>query len=385
MKVLGIETSCDETAASVCESGSTPLSVTLRSNIVHSQIALHAEYGGVVPNLAKREHEQLLVPTILAALKEASLSPVDSLPPNIDEVAPFFERNQTLLQSFRQHAAVLTKPDIDLIAVTNGPGLEPALWVGVSAARALSLLWDVPLIGVDHMEGHIAANLIEQDNHPTLTEADFPLLALTISGGHTQLVLMRAPLTYELLGETMDDAAGEAFDKAARLLGLPYPGGPAIAKLAAEGEADAFPLPRPMRTSGDYNFSFSGLKTAVRYLTEELGEAETQRRKADIAASFQQAVIDTVVEKTVRAANEHGARTVVLAGGVAANTELRRQLGDAIAADTQAAYHVPPIELATDNAAMIAASGLLRAVAKEEFSDARTIGVDSNKQIGATS
>ena len=385
MRVLGIETSCDETAASVCESGTSPLSVTLRSNIVCSQIALHAEYGGVVPNLAKREHERLLVPTILTALKEAGLSSETSSPLSLDEVLPFFERNQTLLESFSQHASSLGRPEIDLIAVTNGPGLEPALWVGVSAARALSLLWDIPLIGVDHMEGHVAANFIDGEDQRALTEADFPLLALTISGGHTQLVLMRKPLSYELLGETVDDAAGEAFDKAARLLGLPYPGGPAIATLAAEGAPDAFDLPRPMRSSGDYNFSFSGLKTAVRYLTEELGEVQTQQRKADIAASFQQAVIDTVTQKTIRAADEYGVRTVVLAGGVAANAELRRQLGEAVAAETQAAYRVPPIALATDNAAMIAASGLLRATAGEAFDDARTIEVDSNKQIGCAS
>lgn len=383
MRVLGIETSCDETAAAVVETTNEALTVRLLSNVVRSQIDLHAQYGGVVPNLAKREHERLLSTITLQALAEARLTPTQ-LKTSTDgsALAPFFERNQALWETFQRDILPLSKPDIDLIAVTNGPGLEPALWVGVTFARALASYWNIPIVGIDHMEGHISANFIEQEDRERLSEKSFPFLALTISGGHTQLVLMREPLQYELLGETVDDAAGEAFDKVARMLGLPYPGGPSIAMAAKDGSPNAFDLPRPMAHSGDYNFSFSGLKTAVRYILDEMDETTRNQAVADMAASFQQAVIDTVVTKTIRAANEYGVATVVLAGGVAANTNLRTQLGNAVEKETGATYRVPPITLATDNAAMIAARGALGALANEATVDPTKISVDSNKQIG---
>lgn len=383
MRILGIETSCDETAAAIVETTNEALHVRLLSNIVRSQINLHAQYGGVVPNLAKREHERLLSTIVLEALAKASITPIPAgAISDGANLAHLFERNQVLWETFQRDILPLEKPDVDLIAVTNGPGLEPALWVGVTFARALALHWNIPIVGVDHMEGHISANFIEQENTDHLSDASFPILALTISGGHTQLVLMRESLRYELLGETVDDAAGEAFDKVARMLGLPYPGGPSIAKAATEGNPSAFDLPRPMAHSGDYNFSFSGLKTAVRYILDDMDEVTRAKATADMAASFQQAVIDTVVTKTVRAANEYGVATVVLAGGVAANTSLREQLGEAVQKKTGASYRVPAITLATDNAAMIAARGALGALNKETADDPLTISVDPNKQIG---
>ena len=383
MKVLSIETSCDETAAAVVTTTNEALQLRLLSNVVRSQIDLHAQYGGVVPNLAKREHERLLSTIVLQALTEAHLTPtILATPPDGSALAPFFERNQALWETFQRDILALAKPDIDLIAVTNGPGLEPALWVGVTFARALALHWGIPLVGIDHMEGHISANFIEQEGAPTLTQESFPILALTISGGHTQLVLMPEPLKYELLGETVDDAAGEAFDKVARMLGLPYPGGPSISKEAGNGSPTAFDLPRPMAHSGDYNFSFSGLKTAVRYILDDMDAQTRAKATADMAASFQQAVIDTVIAKTVKAAQEYGVATVVLGGGVAANTNLRTQLGEAVQKKTGATYRVPPIALAGDNAGMIAARAALGALANEATVDPAKISVDSNKQIG---
>jgi N6-L-threonylcarbamoyladenine synthase len=383
MKVLSIETSCDETASAVVTTTNEALQLRLLSNVVRSQIDLHAQYGGVVPNLAKREHERLLTTIVLQALTEAHLAPTTlATPSDGSTLATFFERNQALWETFQRDILALAKPDIDLIAVTNGPGLEPALWVGVTFARALALHWGIPLVGVDHMEGHISANFIEQEDAPTLTQESFPILALTISGGHTQLVVMPEPLKYELLGETVDDAAGEAFDKVARMLGLPYPGGPSIATAAQNGSPTAFDLPRPMAHSGDYNFSFSGLKTAVRYILDDMDEATRAKATADMAASFQQAVIDTVIAKTVKAAQEYGVATVVLGGGVAANTNLRTQLGEVIKEKTGATYRVPTIALATDNAGMIAARAALGALANEVTVDPAKISVDSNKQIG---
>ncbi|MEX0916544.1 MAG: tRNA (adenosine(37)-N6)-threonylcarbamoyltransferase complex transferase subunit TsaD, partial [Candidatus Spechtbacterales bacterium] len=317
MRVLGIETSCDETASAVIVTTNEALQLRLVSNVVRSQIDLHAQYGGVVPNLAKREHERLLSTIVLQALTEADCTPTPlTSPSNEDTLAPFFERNQALLETFRRDILPLGKPDIDLIAVTNGPGLEPALWVGVTFARALALHWGIPLVGVDHMEGHIAANFINEVSGISNIQFSipkqksslaFPVLALTISGGHTQLVLMPKLLEYKLLGETVDDAAGEAFDKVARMLGLPYPGGPSISAAAKNGNPTAFDLPRPMAHSGDYNFSFSGLKTAVRYILDAMDETTRAEATADMAASFQQAVIDTVIAKTVKATQEYGA------------------------------------------------------------------------------
>ena len=302
MKVLGIETSCDETAAAVVEDGTRIL-----SNRIASQVEIHARYGGIVPEVASRQHILSIVPIIRRAMAEAEV----------------------------------TWDDIDGIAVTIGPGLAGSLLTGVNAAKAISLARGLPLTGVNHLEGHIYANWLAEGG------LDFPLVCLIVSGGHTDLVLVRGHRDYTLLGQTRDDAAGEAFDKAARLLGLGYPGGPAIERAARSGTA-SIPLPRAW-LKGTNDFSFSGVKTALLRLVENGSILSA----ADAAASFQEAVVDVLVTKTVAAAREYRVRQVLLAGGVAANKSLRQTL---IAASALPVIIPEPI-LCTDNAAMIAACG----------------------------
>lgn len=326
MKLLAIETSCDETAAAVIEYDSG--SVAVRSSVVSSQATLHAKWGGVIPNLAAREHVKNILPVVESALREALVTP----------------------------------DDIDCLAVTQGPGLIPALLVGVSAAKTLALAWQKPLLGVNHLEGHIYANLYTPD-----AELRFPLIALIVSGGHTQLVLMRGHFQYELLGETDDDAAGEAFDKVAKMLGLPYPGGPEIGKHADQyrtgaerGPAKRFP--RPMLATDDYRFSFSGLKTAVLYsLKKEAPEKLNDPAfVALISHEFQEAVVDTLVGKTEHALQAYQPRTLVIAGGVSANARLRERMESMVAGYSDCQFLMPPFVYSLDNAAMIGAAGILR-------------------------
>jgi len=332
MIILSLETSCDETACAILEEKNGVFSVL--ANIVSSQIALHATWGGVVPNLAAREHLKNIMPVIDEALKKARL----------------------------------TSKDIDLIAVTNGPGLIPALLIGVETAKTLSYLWKKPLIGIHHIEGHIYANFIgevkSQKSKVKSNTINFPVLCLVVSGGHTQLVLMKKHLSYEIIGETQDDAVGEAFDKIARILGLGYPGGPAVAKEAMKIKKYNLetPLPRPMIKSDNFNFSFSGLKTAVLYLVKK--NEKLLKSKAFVSAvcqEFQQAVCDVLILKTMRAAKKYNPETIMLAGGVSANSELRRQLGEAIKKDLpDTAYCIPETKYSIDNAAMIAIAASFR-------------------------
>jgi N6-L-threonylcarbamoyladenine synthase len=304
--VLGIETSCDETAAALVLGGN-----DIASSVVSSQIDLHAAFGGVVPEIASRAHLDLINPVIARAIVEAGVD----------------ERR------------------IDAVACTIGPGLIGALLVGVSAAKALALAWDVPFVGVNHLEAHLYAALLEDP------DTELPIVVLLVSGGHTMLVEMIAPGDYRLLGQTIDDAAGEAFDKVARFLGLGYPGGPAIESLARQGDPTAIAFPRAMRDQG-LDFSFSGLKTSVMYHVRKHPDADT----ADIAASFQQAVVEVLVHKARRAASEVGAKGIALGGGVAANGALREAVLAACAEDGISGY-VPSPAMCTDNAAMIAACG----------------------------
>ncbi len=306
--ILGIETSCDETAAAIVADGHDVV-----ASVISSQIDLHARYGGVVPELASRAHVELLAPAVAQVLVEAGLE----------------------------------GPDLDAVAATVGPGLAGALLVGVSTAKALALVWDVPFIGVNHMEAHLYASFLEE---PALEP---PLLVLLVSGGHTMLVAMEGHGKYQLIGTTVDDAVGEAFDKVARFLGLGYPGGPAIDRLAAVGDPNAVPLPRPMPAG--YDFSLSGLKTAVIRYVKKHPEVST----ADVAASFQRAVVDMLVDKTRRAAVEVGATAVCLGGGVAANSELRERVLDLCTEEGLQAF-LPSREMCTDNAAMVAAAAWWR-------------------------
>jgi N6-L-threonylcarbamoyladenine synthase len=334
MTLLSIETSCDETAIAILDI-SGPDNIIVRANIVSSQIKLHAEYGGVVPNLAAREHTKNIGHVFETALKAANISDFDK--------------------------------EIDLIAVTHGPGLGPALLVGVAFAKTLAMTHQKPLIGTSHMQGHIYSNWLAETK-----PSQFPILNLIVSGGHTELILMKDFQTFELVGETMDDAVGEAFDKVARLLDLGYPGGPAISKLAEQGDSKHFPLPRPMLHSDNFNFSFSGLKTAVLYLLRDLNEQKveiTDQVKADIAAAFQEAAVDVLVQKTIRAAREYGTSTVLLSGGVSANKILRTELEKAVK-EAGLLYGQPPLPYTTDNAAMIGVAGYF--AAQKEKPDSST-------------
>jgi len=308
--ILGLETSCDETAAAVVTEGRRIL-----SNAVASQIEIHARYGGVFPEMASRQHIRDILPIIEEALSQAEM-----------------ELGQ-----------------LDGLAVTVGPGLAGSLVVGVNAAKGLALALNLPLIGINHLEAHIYTIWTQG------AEIEFPLLCLIASGGHTNLVLMTGHGQYEPLGQTLDDAAGEAFDKVARLLGLGYPGGPAIQEKAQEGDPKAFDLPRAW-LPGTHDFSFSGLKTAVLYLVRRLEGEEKELPLADLAASFQAAVADVLVEKTRLAAQEHGVKQVLLVGGVAANTLLRQEMRERV----EVSVLYPPSELCTDNAVGVAAAGWFR-------------------------
>jgi N6-L-threonylcarbamoyladenine synthase len=329
--ILGIETSCDETAISIVRA--TDKNIEVLSNTVSSQVKTHARWGGVVPNLAAREHLRNILPVLSLSLTDARVN---------------FQ-------------------DIDLLSVTNGPGLIPALLIGTHTAKTLSYLLKKPLLGIHHIEGHIYANFIG-------VNSKFPLLCLVVSGGHTQLVLMKKHLHYEIIGETLDDAAGEAFDKVARILELGYPGGPAIAKQASKWKlqivknklqknSSLFTLPRPMISSRDLNFSFSGLKTAVLYTVKKQSNILKNVRlfSQQLCAEFQQAVVDVLIAKTLKAAKIYKPKTIMLAGGVSANQELRKQLGDKIKNEFKnILYVMPDISYSIDNAAMIAAAGYFR-------------------------
>lgn len=355
MRILAIETSCDETAVAIVDvdEGS---KFTVLSNETLSQALLHSQYGGVFPALAKREHARTIAPLLSLSLRNAKLSEdggsvTESMKA---EIATILEREPELTEQFLKEVGTLKVPKIDKIVVTRGPGLEPALWVGINTARALGALWGIPVIPVNHMEGHILAALFDQETQ-TFPHIDFPLVALLISGGHTELVRVDAIGSYDLLGETKDDAVGECFDKVARMLGLPYPGGPQISRIALLGNSGAYPLPRPMLHSGDLSFSFSGLKTSVLYLTKKLGTLSDQM-KADIAREFEDAVSEVIVAKSKKALRDTGARGLVVGGGVSANDRIRESLKK-LADEEGVSLFVPDRVLSTDNALMIALAG----------------------------
>ncbi len=309
--------------------------------------------------MAKREHAKSLVPLLKVVLQEAGLFKESSRhvveSPLRAEFQQMLEREPELYAKFITQVPNWNPPAFDMIAVTSGPGLEPALWVGINFAKALGMVWKIPVVPVNHMEGHLLAPLLE----PTETGLRFsdtvlPLLGLLVSGGHTEIVLMKEWGSYELIGETKDDAVGEAFDKVARILGLPYPGGPEIAKLALTGTAGKYTLPRPMMHADNYDFSFSGLKTAVLYLVRDMPEI-TEEQKADIAWEFEEACAEVLTKKTVRACKEYGIRTVVVGGGVSANARLKEVLSQKVKAECDdIVVHFPSLALATDNALMIA-------------------------------
>ncbi|MDD4862718.1 MAG: tRNA (adenosine(37)-N6)-threonylcarbamoyltransferase complex transferase subunit TsaD [Alishewanella agri] len=318
MRVLGIETSCDETGIAIYDGER-----GLLSHVLYSQIPLHADYGGVVPELASRDHVRKTLPLIKQALSEAGL----------------------------------TAADIDGVAYTAGPGLAGALLVGATLGRSLAFAWQKPALAVHHMEGHLLAPMLEE------RAPEFPFLALLVSGGHTQLVAVKGIGQYQLLGESIDDAAGEAFDKTAKLMGLDYPGGPLLAKLATQGDATKYSFPRPMTDRPGLDFSFSGLKTAASMVIQK--EGNSVQVQADIAASFQQAVVDTLLIKCRRALEQTGYKRLVIAGGVSANESLRQQLA-ALMQSLKGEVYYPRKEFCTDNGAMIAFAGYQRLKAGQQ-------------------
>jgi N6-L-threonylcarbamoyladenine synthase len=323
MLVLGIESSCDETGVALVESHGTGVPV-LRADALHSQVEMHQAYGGVVPELASRDHIRRVLPLTEAVLARSGA----------------------------------TLAEVDVVAYTRGPGLAGALLVGAGVACALGAALDRPVLGVHHLEGHLLSPFLSAD------PPSFPFVALLVSGGHTQLMRVEGVGDYELLGETIDDAAGEAFDKSAKLMGLGYPGGPALSRLAQDGDPDAFKLPRPLLHSGNLDFSFAGLKTAVMTQAKKLGPA-LEARKADLAAATQAAIVDVLVRKAMSALDETGLKRIVVAGGVGANQQLRAQLGEA-ARKRQVRVHYPELHLCTDNGAMIAMAAAMRLAAGVE-------------------
>jgi len=352
MRILGIESSCDETAIAIVSGNGDDL--VIEKSLIASQAALHAKYGGVVPEVAAREHIDAIFPLLL----ESGI-PRDG-------------------------------SGIDAIAVTSGPGLVPALRVGVELAKTLAWAWKKPLVGVNHLEGHLHSVVVGEGSEGRRVEGsknlEFPALALLVSGGHTEIVLMKDHGVYERVGATRDDAAGEAFDKVAKLLGLGYPGGPAVSKAAEIGDPEAIAFPRPMMESGDFDFSFSGLKTAVAVYLKSFssspllpqGGVGGGPRVADVCASFQAAVVDVLAAKTMRAVEEYGPKCLILAGGVSANKALR----DRLLRDFSPVGHflVPDLALTGDNAAMIAAAGYYRAL-RGDFVDPLTLVADPNMEL----
>ena len=387
MKILAIETSCDETAVAILTATGTEDSATfiVLGNALLSQIDIHKEYGGVFPAVAKREHAKNLVPLLGNALEEAELLREDTqvIPDEKkDALAKLLEREPGLSDAFLSFIQETEKPEIDAIAVTHGPGLEPALWVGVNFTKALSLAWDIPIVPINHMEGHFLAALAQTEGDSiVIRDAALPVLGLLISGGHTELVLMKEWLSYEKLGSTRDDAVGEAFDKVARMMDLPYPGGPEISKLAERDREDTrtnpFTLPRPMIDSNDLDFSFSGLKTAVLYLLKETTLDDTG--KEQLARAFEDAVLDVLWKKTSEALARTGARTLIIGGGVSANVHIQREFTNRIAEYPDVELRIPARELTTDNAVMIGVAGFYRALRKEFASDFRA---DGNLALG---
>ncbi len=365
MKILSIETSCDETAFSVIEQTTeVPLSFRVLSNHVLSQIDIHKEYGGVFPAIAKREHAKAFVPLLEKTLRDASLFSQGALQSSTpQQLIDLLEKDLELLAEMR---AVCSwgRPNIDAIAVTSGPGLEPALWVGISGAKALSLLWNIPLYPINHMEGHIYASVLEKtESGYSVPDISFPALALLISGGHTELVHVEKNGVHSILGQTRDDAIGEAFDKVARLLGLQYPGGPKISKLAREARSENIvstripALPRPMLHSQDFDFSFSGIKTAVLYAIQALGELSDDDKKC-IAREFENAVTEVLVHKCKKAIMHTSAQTLIVGGGVSANTYIREHLTH-LCESLHVRPYIPEYHLSTDNALMIGITALL--------------------------
>ncbi len=379
--ILAIETSCDDTCVAIVEAdkrgltrGFTRTKFNILSNVISSQIKIHRKYGGVYPTLAKREHQRNLVPVLKQALTESSLkllrkskdSKSQNLKLKLETSKKILKREEILYKQLEKFLVKYQKPEIDIIAVTVGPGLEPCLWVGVNFAKALAFSWKLPMIPINHIEAHIFANFIGPGSKFKVKSLKFlfPAICLVVSGGHTQLILMKNFEEYKIIGETRDDAAGECFDKTARILGMGYPGGPEIERQAAKLKTINYKLktklPRPMIHQKNFDFSFSGLKTAVLYnFKKQSPKIRTSKNYIqEMSAEIQQAIIDVLIKKTIKAAKKYKAKIIILGGGVVANSELRKQLKGRIKEDSSnIQYLEPSIQFCTDNAAMVAIAG----------------------------
>jgi len=398
MLILSIETSCDETALSLIEAtGDFPdATYQIHGDALWSQIDVHKEYGGVFPALAKREHAAIIVPLLHRVFGESGKLEAEDSPrlntQTEEQVRALLDRDpglaDQLLAFYKEYGA----QEIDLIAVTNGPGLEPALWVGVNFARAVALLWNVVVVGVNHMEGHILASVFDADRDDQLSDIDFPAIALLISGGHTELIKMSNWGTYEKIGQTRDDAVGEAYDKVARLIGISYPGGPEVANRAEAARKAKLPvfaeLPSPMLHSKDLDFSFSGLKTAVRYLVQGTSDAPktvelTELEKQALCRDFEDAVTTVLVKKSLAAIESCGAKTLVVGGGVSANRHIKRTLETTLLAEyPEVVTYFPQPGLSTDNSIMIALAGHARAASALSPHGSDVIRADGNRSLG---
>ncbi len=429
MRILSIETSCDETAISIIDAsgGIKKPKFSILADAVASQISVHAQYGGVFPMMAKREHAKNIVPLFKKALSEAKLlTHYKKSTPLTDkqekEIRKILDREQDLIEQLIELVTTIKKPKVDALAVTEGPGLEPALWVGINFAKALSYFWKLPVMPTNHMEGHIVSGLIIdgaiENGNQKLNKIEFPAIALLISGGHTQIVLVRDFMQYKILGETRDDAVGEAFDKVARMMGLPYPGGPQISKIAKEGRLSApllieegvgggdskkqghhlapkgtpprkggegFRLPRPMLHTPDYDFSFSGLKTAVLYMIQKIKNLDHETKCA-IACEFENAVTEVLIKKTSKAVEKYKAKTILLGGGVASNNFIKQKFAELVDSESLKEKNIklyfPRRDLSTDNAIMIAMAGYFRLSKTKKRSSIKNLKANGNLKVG---
>lgn len=444
MKILAIETSCDETAIALVEatekSGKTKFKIL--ANEVSSQVALHAQFGGVFPAMAKREHGNNILKILEKVLRDTGLYKANNKNFSLNKktenkLSKILERENDLAERFIEFANHIKIPKIDAITVTTGPGLEPALWVGISFAKALSYFWDISLVPANHMEGHIFSVFPTDKNTFVIDSSKkiFPTISLLVSGGHTEIVLMKDWMKYKKIGKTRDDAAGEAFDKVARVLGLPYPGGPEVSKLAAKerseetskfsgprisspkkysSKMEARPdrenldvssplptiiLPRPMINSKDYDFSFSGLKTAVLYLVRDLKEKYSEKElvklfgpnsswQQKVACEFENSVVEVLVSKTIRALKEHRGKTLIVGGGVSANKHLQQELIRVVQginfvnpANKKVAVHFPSRKLTGDNALMIAIAGYYQFKNKKIIKNLNNVKANGNLSL----